>query len=57
MQLHEVADFVVLVSLAVAAHRLAVVRMGQAHAELVIPTRLRLRDLTDVLAAVASIRR
>ena len=50
-QLLEIADGVIQILLGVVAHRLAVAGLGQVDAELVVPGGLRLRELTDVLAA------
>jgi hypothetical protein len=49
-QSQEVANAIVLISLGITAHRLPVVRVRQVHAELVVPTRLRMRYLPDMFA-------
>ena len=48
-QLQEIADRVVEILLGVAAHRLPIAGLRQAHAERIVPGGLRLRRLADML--------
>src|SRR5262245_35236598 len=51
-ELLEITDLIVLILLRVVAHRLAVLRVRKIDAELVVPSRFRLGQLANVLAAL-----